>query len=87
MAGNFFFFLSFFKYYICVWPRRNIFIRGGKIFFIGLFCKFNFWKYRIFFLSLFFFCIISPSFILNFEFWNREDSFLFFFYIIIYMYV
>lgn len=75
----------FFKYYICVWSRRNIFIRGGKIFFfIGLFCKFNFWKYRIFFFFFFhYFAIVS--FILNLEFWNREDSFFVFLYYHIYL--
>lgn len=72
MAENFFFF--FLKYYICV--RRNIFIRGGKIFLLVYFVNLIFGNTRIFFI------IIT---IISIRFWNREDSFLFLLYIYIYI--
>lgn len=76
MAGNF---LFFFKYYICVWSRRNIFIPSGKIFLLVYFVNLIFGNIVFFLSLLFFYYFAIVPFILNFEFWNREDSFLFFY--------
>lgn len=72
-------FSFFFKILYMRLVSAQYFHSKWKDFFIGLFCKFNFWKYRIFSLSSFFYYFAIVPFILNFEFWNREDSFLFFY--------
>lgn len=72
-------FFFFFKYYICVWSRRNIFIPSGKIFLLVYFVNLIFGNIVFFLSLLFFYYFAIVPFILNFEFWDREDSFLFFY--------
>lgn len=69
-------FSFFFKILYMRLVSAQYFHSKWKDFFIGLFCKFNFWKYRIFSLSSFFLLFRHRS--VHIEFWILEPRRFFF---------